>query len=90
MSIKKILACTLATTAAFATLSFSGCNKDDGKTLYVYTNAGFAPYEYVSNGKVVGVDIDGHIRQRQTAGNAQKERDDQQSQERMELQLGDR
>ena len=58
MSIKKILACTLATTAAFATLNFSGCNKDDGKTLYVYTNAGFAPYEYVSNGKVVGVDID--------------------------------
>lgn len=60
MSIKKVLACTLATTAALATMSFASCGgKNDGKTLYVYTNAGFAPYEYVNEqGDVVGVDID--------------------------------
>ena len=59
MSIKKVLACALATTAAFATFSFAGCGGDDRETLYVYTNAGFAPYEYVNTrGEVVGVDID--------------------------------
>lgn len=35
MNIKKVLACTLATTAAFATLSFTACGKDDAK--YVAT-----------------------------------------------------
>ena len=30
MSIKKVLACTLAATAAFAAMSFSSCGKDDG------------------------------------------------------------
>ena len=36
-----------------------GCNKPEEKTLYVYTNAGFAPYEYLNtDNKVVGVDID--------------------------------
>lgn len=59
MSIKKVLACALATTAAFATMSFASCGKDDKETLYVYTNAGFAPYEYINaRGEVVGVDID--------------------------------
>ena len=59
MKIKKILACAMATIATIATMGFSGCGKDDGKTLYVYTNAGFAPYEYVNQyGDVVGVDID--------------------------------
>ena len=31
--------------------------KESGK-LIIHTNAGFAPYEYPSNGKVVGVDMD--------------------------------
>lgn len=31
MSIKKVLACALATTAAFATFSFAGCSKDNTK-----------------------------------------------------------
>ncbi len=35
MSIKKVLACTLAATAAFAAMSFSSCGKDDAK--YVAT-----------------------------------------------------
>ena len=60
MKLKKILATVMATIAAVATFGFAGCGKkDDGKTLYVYTNAGFAPYEYINErGKVVGVDID--------------------------------
>ena len=33
----------------------SSCSKD---TLVVYTEAGFAPFEYVSNGKISGVDVD--------------------------------
>lgn len=38
----------------------TACSTDNGKpTLQVYTNAGFAPYEYVNTyGEVVGVDID--------------------------------
>ena len=36
-----------------------GCTPANEKTLYVYTNAGFPPYEYLNtDGKVVGVDID--------------------------------
>ena len=47
----------LAVTCAFGLV---GCNKDgDRPTLQIYTNAGFAPYEYVNEyGEVVGVDID--------------------------------
>ena len=40
-------------------VGFTGCkNGDEGKTLYVYTEAGFPPYEYMKDGKLVGVDID--------------------------------
>ena len=58
MSIKKILACTLATTAAFATLSFSSCGDKD--TLIVYTEAGFAPWEFTKPGTtdIIGVDME--------------------------------
>ena len=37
-------------------LCFAGCGKDDDK-LVVYTEAGFAPYEFIYNGEIVGVDI---------------------------------
>lgn len=37
-------------------LSFVGCNSDD--TIVVYTEAGFAPFEYISGGKIIGVDVD--------------------------------
>lgn len=37
-------------------VSFSACGGDDNK-LYVYTEAGFAPYEFMYNGEIVGVDI---------------------------------
>lgn len=37
----------------------TACGKGDKDTLYVYTNAGFAPFEFVDEkGNVVGVDID--------------------------------
>lgn len=53
---KKIIATTLATVAALATMGFSSCAKDD--TLIVYTEAGFAPFEYIQDGQIVGVDVD--------------------------------
>ena len=56
MKIKKFLATVLATIAAFATFSFSSCTQ--GNTLIVYTEAGFAPFEYIQDGKIVGVDVD--------------------------------
>ena len=38
--------------------TMTGCGSDEN-TLYVYTNSGFAPFEYVDEaGNVVGVDID--------------------------------
>lgn len=53
---KKFLATLLAAVAAFATFGFASCNKKD--QLVVYTEAGFAPFEYIQNGKIVGVDVD--------------------------------
>ncbi len=37
-------------------VSMSSCNKKE--TLIVYTEAGFAPFEYVANGKIIGVDVE--------------------------------
>lgn len=37
-------------------VSMSSCTKKE--TLVVYTEAGFAPFEYVANGQIVGVDVD--------------------------------
>ena len=56
---KKILSLTLAVLMIVGCLAaFASCGKKE-KTLYVYTNAGFAPFEYVNEaGQVVGVDID--------------------------------
>ena len=50
-----IMACLTAAACCFA-LTACGSKKEK---LYVYTNAGFAPYEYVNEyGEVVGIDID--------------------------------
>ena len=46
--------CTVALSALTA-FGFSACGKEQ---LIVYTEAGFAPFEYLSNGKIVGVDVD--------------------------------
>ena len=50
---KKLLAVLLA---LFTFVTFTGCEAN--QTLVVYTEAGFAPFEYVSGGKIVGVDVD--------------------------------
>lgn len=58
---KKIISLILviATVAACCAM-FTACGeKDDKPVMNVYTNAGFAPYEYLdTNGNVVGVDMD--------------------------------
>ena len=63
---KKILTFVLAALLIVSAFTFAGCSskadhslegiKKAGK-LVVYTEAGFAPFEFISNGKVVGVDI---------------------------------
>ena len=56
---KKILTVILAAVMVLCCAAFASCTKTEEKVLNVYTNAGFAPYEYLDeNGKVVGVDID--------------------------------
>ena len=59
MKLKKILAGILATVAAFAAFGFSSCGETKDK-LIVYTEAGFAPWEFTKKGstKVVGVDME--------------------------------
>lgn len=49
-----ILALSVVIVGAFA---FSSCAPQK-ETLVVYTEAGFAPFEYVKDGKIVGVDVD--------------------------------
>ena len=39
------------------TFSLTACGKDDNK-LVMATEAGFFPYEYYSDGKIIGVDVD--------------------------------
>ena len=62
---KKLLTMLLAMLLCVgACLGLTACGDEEeggnnGPTLYVYTNSGFAPYEYLDdNGKVVGVDMD--------------------------------
>ena len=54
---KKLLSIALAVCMAAGCLfAFASCKKEE--TLTVYTEAGFAPFEYVKDGKIVGVDVD--------------------------------
>ena len=63
---KKFLSLALAVVMTLSALLLTGCNavkknnvdaiKEAGK-LTVFTEAGFAPYEFIANGKIVGVDI---------------------------------
>lgn len=59
MKLKKILATTLAAIAALATVGFASCDKGKDE-LIVYTEAGFAPWEFTKPGstEVVGVDME--------------------------------
>ena len=52
MKLNKLL---LATLLVGGVLGSTSCS---GNTLVVYTEAGFAPFEYVNGGKIVGVDVD--------------------------------
>lgn len=56
---KKLLTLIMATVLGIACVfGLTACGEKED-TLYVYTNAGFAPFEYVNaKGDVVGVDID--------------------------------
>lgn len=55
--LKKLFAAMLAATLGLGVLfGFAACGSDD--TIVVYTEAGFAPFEYISGGKIVGVDVD--------------------------------
>ena len=58
MKIKKTLALTLAAVAACATMGMTACSESKDK-LIVYTEAGFAPWEFTQTGstKVIGVDM---------------------------------
>ncbi|MDD5827399.1 MAG: ABC transporter substrate-binding protein, partial [Bacilli bacterium] len=40
------------------TVLTTGCMKEEQEELTLVTEAGFAPYEYYSNGEIVGVDIE--------------------------------
>ena len=57
---KKFIALVLtALTALCCCFAFTACDTKEDITLIVYTNAGFAPFEYIDDeGNVVGVDID--------------------------------
>lgn len=58
MKLKKLLIGTIcAATAIAAVASMTACGNSQD-TLTVYTEAGFAPFEYVSKGKIVGVDVE--------------------------------
>lgn len=52
---KLLIGLATAAVAAATAFSFTGCSQG---TLTVYTEAGFAPFEYVADGKIVGVDVD--------------------------------
>ena len=54
---KKLLSLILALMMLATALCFVGCGGKDDNTLTVYTEAGFAPYEFIYNNEIVGVDI---------------------------------
>ena len=56
---KKILICVLVLVLSLGV--FAGCGEasgEDEKVLYMYTEAGFAPFEYTVGTEIVGVDVD--------------------------------
>ena len=55
---KKILSLVLVALMIASVLCIAGCGGKDENTLVVYTEAGFAPYEFVYNNEIVGVDIE--------------------------------
>ena len=54
---KKILSLILVVMMLATAACLVGCGNKDDNTLLVYTEAGFAPYEFIYNNEIVGVDI---------------------------------
>lgn len=54
---KKLLTLLLSVVSVF-TFGAVAAGCDDGNTIYVQTNAFFAPFEYYDGGEIVGVDVD--------------------------------
>ena len=52
---KKLIGLICSVALLFGCVGFAGCGED---TLTVYTEAGFAPFEYIKDGKIVGADVD--------------------------------
>ena len=54
---KKLLSLVLVAIMIASVCCFTSCGKKDDNTIVVYTEAGFAPYEFMYNNEIVGVDI---------------------------------
>ena len=54
---KKILALIMAVLMLASVMSLASCTKSGEDELVVYTEAGFAPYEFAYENDIVGVDI---------------------------------
>ena len=54
---KKILSLVLVVLMLASTLCIAGCGGKTEEELVIYTEAGFAPYEFIYEGEIVGVDI---------------------------------
>lgn len=54
---KKILSLVLVVLMLASTLCVAGCGGKTEDELVIYTEAGFAPYEFIYEGEIVGVDI---------------------------------
>ena len=52
---KLLIALFTIALSVLSVFGFAACGED---TIVVYTEAGFAPFEYISDGKIVGVDVD--------------------------------
>ena len=59
MNMKKIIATALSVTAVFSACAFASCGEQKPE-LIVYTEAGFAPWEFTQKGstKIIGVDME--------------------------------
>ena len=54
---KKILSLIMVAVILASALCFASCGAKDDNKLVVYTEAGFAPYEFIYNNEIVGVDV---------------------------------
>lgn len=55
---KKLISIILAAAALVTIISLSACGKKDSGKLVMATNAAFPPYEYVEDGKIIGIDAE--------------------------------